>query len=252
MNREQAMTVLSVLALVVLLGASIVGLLGRQEAQPALPAAPQPPASPNPPAAPEQPTEPTPSEKSPPSEALIVPFEPVVPPPATPMIERVDVDGQDLADLMNVLIWKFRYTLEPGRYSAFLWVERWDRDATAPQVTLLASNTVEGEHGDVVLKLPTENDGGLFIRLGKGNISRAASAEPIAPPSPLSWAMLDQQGLVLDTPIHLVTMTHSLAELPRSMLTNAHATHDVTIYVKAGFTRGDSKPFDATRWVRAE
>ena len=170
---------------------------------------------------------------------------------AQPIIERVEANGQDVADLMGVSLWKFRFQLPQTRYTAHLWTEHWTRKNPAGpnRVRLLMSASDEWGGGVLTIKLPLEGDPSLFIRLGDSFGENNPAAEKLQIHTPIGWASLDSQLLSPDQPVHLVTLTHNVSGSAAARLTDAHRDNDETIYLKIVFTPGDHVPFHAGRWV---
>lgn len=177
------------------------------------------------------------------------PQRPPEPPEPPPSIERIEVNGQDLADLLGLSIWKFRFRLPLDRYTGYVWVEHWTRDAERPEYRLLLTATGRWREESLVLKLPTESDRRLFISMGELHVENDPNAVPIELPTPVGSATLDETLLRPDRPVHLVTLTHNEAGMAISGLQDVHRENDQTLYIKAAFTTGDSIPFDPQKWT---
>lgn len=203
-----------------------------------------PPESPAP-AAEEQPEpDPTPDEPDQPTEVEAelepAPDEQEQP---EPHVQRVDLDGQDLADLLDLRAWKFDYALPSDEYTVHVWVEHWRQDAEQPDVRPLLNQSLNTESGSMLLRLPTEDEPELFVRVGSA-VARSADAAPIRIPTPFRRDVLDRQPIDFDEPLHLITFTHNESDRPEGGLADVHRDHDVTVYIKARFFQGANVPFD--------
>ena len=171
------------------------------------------------------------------------------PPPPSPNIQRVQVNGADVAELLGIAIWKFRFRLPPGRYTGYVWLEHWTRDAAEPEYRLLLTATGQWEQEELVLKLPTPGDRRLFLSIGELHVENDPNAEPVDLPTPIGSSVLDERPLRTGEPVHLVTLTHNQIGMAVARLENVHRENDETVYLKLAFTAGDSIPFDPEQWI---
>lgn len=236
MGRQQMMVIVMWPTAVVMIGVLVFGLM-QSPAPQATPAPMTPPPVAQPPVVIDWSTEP------------VVSLPPPVakPPEVSPRIDRVPIDGEDLANVLGVTMSKFHYALPAGQYTCFIWTERWTRGATEPIVTLLASANVGGE-GDVIVKLPTESDRQLYLYVGDAPRLNNRDADPLAP-SGSSTAQLDGQTFAPGEAIHLVTVSYNLETLAIPALENIHTQRDMTTYVKTGFIIGKNTPFNPDQWT---
>lgn len=155
-------------------------------------------------------------------------------------IERVELNGQDLAELLGVPAWRFDYQLpeDDEGYRVRLWLERWTRDVEEPQVGELIEQTLLSGSGSVLLRLPTEAEPTLFARVGTGQ-AEVVETEPIHPPQPFRRDELGERSVEVGETIHLLTFTHNMEDSPVGGLEDVHREHDVTVYIKARFERGE-------------
>src|SRR5437588_204742 len=71
-----------------------------------------------------------------------------------------------------------------------------------PSYWLLGTYSGAWTRSDVVVKLPTEQDPRLFVRIAEfGNAERREA--PMIPATPVRWSVLDRQPLRPDQPVHL-------------------------------------------------
>ena len=232
MSRYQLLSVFMLLILLTLVTTMVANMT-----RPAPPPEPAPVVTPPPPTPPVTPPGP-------------VTPDPPVPPPApailVPTLERTDLDGQDLANLMKLLMWKFHFTLAEGEYTNYVWIERWTRDAQMPEVTVLSSIPGVWSEGEVVIKLPSVDHPQQYVRLGP-SVTRKIDADPL---DVINWRMdvlSAPSPITLDEDLHLVTFTQNRQQLATGGLKNVHQQHDRTIYLKARFTPGPFVPFELKR-----
>ena len=239
MRRNKILTGLMVLALAVVV-AAVVAAVADQRRKEQAPPGPSQPSSVNG-------GEPAPHETPPgPDGTASGPGETDEPDDsAAPTIAPLPVNGQDIADLRQLMMWKFRFDIEQGQYNQYLWVERWTRDAEEPEVRQLGRDVHQVlSEGAFVIKLPTESDPRLFIRLGDATY-RDEEAEPVLPPVPWRMSILpDEQDIELGRDIHLITFTHNELTTASGGLSGVHRNHDVTVYVKTRFVPGPYAPFE--------
>ncbi len=236
--------ILTALTVVVMTASCVVILLGPDKPPP-----PAPPPTPPPPLTTEQVSRIV-AEAMEDWESRQQPPEPPPTAPPEPKIERQAVDGQDLADLLNLAMWRFDYHLPQVPYTAYLWAEARIMSATTSDLVLLATTSGTWSQGRVVLKLPGREDPRLFIRLGPENIVRADQLTGmVTPPAPFRWTLLDSQPLPLDKPVTLVTMVQEPAPRERPANENAAApTEPIQVELKIGFASGMYVPFDYKKW----
>lgn len=170
--------------------------------------------------------------------------QPPQPEPEPPHIARQPLDGQDIADMLNVRMWKYTFKLPAGQYTNYVWMERWTRDAEKPDVTLLSQTPGEWDTGELVVKLPSESHPGLFVRVNE-LMSRNGSMTSLNLPAPVRMESLKRQTLDPSTgqDIYLVTFTHNESGTSIGGRVDVHRDHDETIYIKTRFMPGGFKPF---------
>lgn len=144
------------------------------------------------------------------------------------------MDGQDLADLLNIRAWKFAYRLPADDYSVEVYLERWERGDEEPERWTLLSQSIFTGDGEMLLRLPTEEEPAMFVRVAAAT-ARAANADPLDLPGPNRIDVLDDAQTPVGQPIHLVTFTHNASQRPTGGLRDVHRDHDVTLYVIARF-----------------
>ena len=242
MSRHQGLTVLLVVLVIASAGAWIYGL-SQEPAEPPAPEAQVPAWM---------------AERLETAESRIAELSKLPPPPAPepappqppPMIERVDVNGQDVADLLGISLWKFQFRLPAAQYTLYVWTEHWTREAVRPEYRLLLTGSARWGEDHVTLKLPLEEDPRLFIRVGDLFGESDPAAQPVGVPRPIGWAVMDRVlPLETDRPVHLVTLTHNDAGMAIARLRDAHRQNDETVYVMIGFTRGEYVPFEPAKWI---
>ena len=81
--------------------------------------------------------------------------------PVATFIERVDLDGQDVADLLDLNVWKFHYDAPAGGEGASFWIEDWRRNAKNPDIY--------GVGAIGWLDPQTRNEHKLLIKLPRGD-----------------------------------------------------------------------------------
>lgn len=198
---------------------------------------------------------PFPSE--PPAKPIVVPKltpeEPVLPavplsiaPPQSEMdIEQSTLDGQDVANVLNLWMWKFKFRIPQGRYTCNVWIERWTRGAKQPEVRLLFHQPLNLEGGEMVVKLPTAMYPQQLVRLGTAVI-RSAKESPLEIGEPMRLATLEKrETFKIDEDIYLITLSQSNSIRSDSNAfgrKGIHGSNDVTIYVKARFSTGTPGP----------
>lgn len=172
------------------------------------------------------------------------PVKPAPPaPPPRAALERIPVGGQDIADLQSLMMWKYRFNLPRNEYTAYVWAEYWTRDGETPEVRELFTASGEWADGEVVLKVPTEDDRRMLVRIGPTSTTRAARAEPLGIPAGASMEVLTNTPISPDRDIHLATVTWNQFESGTGGLANVHRDNDQTIYVKLRFAKGPFVPF---------
>lgn len=186
-------------------------------------------------------------------------MENIAPPPApeqtapapTPHIEQVAIDGQDISDLLNLEMWKFKFHVPKGQYTNYVWMERWTRGASEPTVTVLSQTPGVWEDGRIVVKLPAKAAPGLFVRVNDLS-TRNTKLDDLDIPSPTLVDPLKQQSIDpgAGNDIYLVTLTHDNDAVSSGddddaapSRADAHLHHDVTIYIKTRFAPGAFAPF---------
>ena len=179
-----------------------------------------------------------------------VPLNPPSPQPDPFWIERTPVNGQDLADLNNLTIWKYNFRIPRNQYTHYLWLERWERDGIEPvEIRELATLTGVWEDGNIILKLPSELDSRLYVKLGNTMLHENAE-NPVQPPDPWRLDLLDKQTLTEPTnAVYLMAYTYNAETLAEGGLAGAHENNDITVYIKMRFAPGEFVPFDAQREV---
>ncbi len=177
------------------------------------------------------------------------PVDPVTATPTpTPAAERADVmeieqallDGQDIADVLNLWMWKFKFHMPQERYTCSVWMERWTRDAAQPEVRTLFQQAMPMDGGELVIKLPTASHPQQLVRLGSAKRS-ANNAPPLEIGEPMGLEMLEKrEEFKAGQDIYLITITQNTGVIksgaPRFGRKGVQAGNDVTIYVKARFT----------------
>lgn len=166
--------------------------------------------------------------------------------PSGPSIRRIALNGQDLADLLELSIWKFAFRIPENEYTLYLWIERWSRNAQKPEIRELATVSGVWSESEVVLKLPTEDDERMFFRIGDV-IKRTNDITPLQPPTPWRRETLQNATLNPGRDVYLITYTHNELETATGGRVNVHRQNDETIYVKMRFTPGPFVPFDPER-----
>lgn len=168
--------------------------------------------------------------------------------PPSPEIRRVSLDGRDIADLLNLSMYKFAFHLPKAEYTNYVWMERWTRDAARPQVTMLAQTPGVWDSGELIIKLPTESQPGLFVRVND-LISRNTKLASLDIPSPPHIDQLTGSQPIDPTAaqdIYLITYAYNESGAsPQGRVGIEHDT-DVTIYIKTRFTQGPFTPFELT------
>jgi hypothetical protein len=166
--------------------------------------------------------------------------------PAAPEIRRVSLDGRDIADLLNLSMFKFAFHLPKAEYTNYVWMERWTRDAARPQVTLLAQTPGVWDSGELVIKLPAESQPGLFVRVND-LISRNTKLTSLDIPSPPHIDPLTRPQPIDPTAaqdICLVTYAYNESGASPEGRVDIHHDNDVTLYIKTRFTQGPFAPFE--------
>lgn len=166
--------------------------------------------------------------------------------PTGPFIRRVDLNGQDLADLLDLSLWKYAFRIPENEYTLYFWVERWTRNAEKPVVRELTSISGVWAENEIVLKLPTDQDQRFFFRIGDV-IKRSTDIDPLRPPTPWRRETLREARVQPGRDIYLITYTHNELETSTRGRINVHRQNDKTIYVKMRFTPGPFVPFDPER-----
>jgi hypothetical protein len=166
--------------------------------------------------------------------------------PQGPFIRRVELNGQDLADLLELSMWKFAFRIPENEYTLYLWVERWTRHAKEPEIRELTTLSGVWAENELVLKLPTVQDQRMFFKVGN-SVSRSDDIPPIRPPSPWRRETIERETLTPGRDIHLITYTHNELETATGGRVDVHRQNDETIYVKMRFTPGPFVPFDPER-----
>ncbi|MEX2672892.1 MAG: hypothetical protein WD294_12380 [Phycisphaeraceae bacterium] len=232
MGRNHFLSIVMMLVLVATFAIVALSIVQASQER-AEPAGPSEPVAPEP--VPDDEAEPEPAEV----EVTLAEDEPE---PVEPRIVRVEMDGQDLADLLNVRAWKFDYQLpEDEQYTAQVWLEQWTQDAPQPDVWLLLNQTLTADTGSMLVRLPTTEEEALFVRVGAA-VVRAADAE-IDMPTPIRRDVLEERAINYDEEINLLSFTHNADAPTAGGLVDVHKDHDYTLYVKVRFFRGTNVPF---------
>ena len=166
--------------------------------------------------------------------------------PPAPEIRPVSLDGRDIADLLNLSMYKFAFHLPKAEYTNYVWMERWTRDAAKPQVTLLAQTPGVWDSGELVIKLPTEAHPGLFVRVNDLS-SRNTNLTSLDIPSPPRIDPLDEVQPLDPTAaqdIYLVTCAYNESGVYPDNHVGTEHDNDVTIYIKTRFVQGPFAPFE--------
>jgi hypothetical protein len=164
--------------------------------------------------------------------------------PARPgsYIEQVALDGQDVADVFNLRMWKFRLRLPKGPYSCYVWQERWTRDAAKPAVSVLFDEHQTLDGADVVLKLPlSAAQPQQFVRIGTAT-RFASKTDVLAIESPYVET-LSAEEVQPGKDLYLITFTQNKGENSGGRK-DVHKDRDVTIYIKARFIPGPYTALD--------
>jgi hypothetical protein len=219
--RNSVLSIVALLVMVMVVLTAVMGMMGGSKAEPA-------------------------PQFTPPPQPVVV-TQPVVvaPPVAAPVVEdyplsqifRVGLDGQDLADLRNLKMWKYAFELPQGPYTAFVWVEYWTRNAAEPTYREMFSASDVWREGELVVKLPTADDPGMLVRIGRAQ-ARADAADPVDIPRASRLELLDILPVAAGQDIPLATFTYNESGSAAGGLSNVHSNHDVTVYLKARFVRG--------------
>jgi hypothetical protein len=154
---------------------------------------------------------------------------------ASPSIKHVPLDGQDLADAMNLRMWKFHFTLPRGEYTNHVWLERWHSGSDGPDVQLLSQMSDTWAENDLVVELPTGSQAQPFTRIG-ASMSRRSDVPPIKQATGLE--VLESEPLKVGDDVYLATLTIDADGRPTGGRRNVQGQHEQTIYLKTHFVPG--------------
>ena len=163
----------------------------------------------------------------------------------TASIERVDLEGQDVARLLRLQAYKWRYQLpevpKGQMVTAVFWIEDQKRNDAQPKITSLFSVGLLKSEGTLLVKLPSSqtdeivvategtllNQSGVFTPIVQGGITRALGKETPSLERDLILVARahNEKGGYLTDPKTL--------EFPR--------TNDRTVYFKVRFTTSSNK-----------
>jgi hypothetical protein len=162
-------------------------------------------------------------------------------------LRRVPLDGQDLADLMQLLVWKFEARMPEDQYTLAVWTEKWTRGDTQPIVTELSKTSSRWSGGRLLVHLPTEKSRDAFVQwatdadhVAARAMSRRPDSEPIhrLVPNPAVTDLPStptRAGFGQD--IILATFSSNRdGSFPQVADAERHLHSDVTLYLKARFT----------------
>ncbi len=159
-----------------------------------------------------------------------------------PSLRREALEGQDVAKLLQLDAYKWRYLLPAspkGRdLNAVVWIEDWRRGGAQPKVYWMGSMSVMKSRGVLMLKMPRTAGDDYVVSIDGGQGS--GKAVGFLPLSGLSSGGPDHQPIALERDIILVykakNQSGSYSGTPQSD-PNYARKNDRTVYVKVRFTK---------------
>ncbi len=175
----------------------------------------------------------------------VAPLFPVAQAAPTASISRIDLEGQDVARLLQLQAYKWRYQLpevaKGQTATGVFWIEEWKRNDTQPKITELFSIGLQESKGTLLVKLPASQTDKVVVATEGTTLSQSGAFNPFIQGS--FTRALGKVTLVLERDLILVALTRNekggyisdsnILEFPR--------TNDRTIYFKVRFTTGSNK-----------
>jgi len=160
-----------------------------------------------------------------------------------PYIAPARVNGQDLADLNGVRLWRFEYSMPPREYVCRVWSETLSRESDGQMVLVNESPFLEStvgvfSAGAIVIKPPTKSDPRLLLRIGETILVRADQFEPMGVPSLSTVASLAERRALTfgeNEDIDLITYTHRTPTLRPDGTVESEGQPDVIVKVRIRF-----------------
>lgn len=162
--------------------------------------------------------------------------------PVRPALQRVALDGADVARLLRLNAYKWMYQLPtPGSRKVWLslWVEDWRRTSKKPRLVGLGATGGLRDAGTLAINLPRGNQSELVYATQFTTSTVSVPEMKIA--GPHSLAVAQEESLAFDRDVVLIALTQNASGTHSSDYKSPDfmRRHDRTVLVKARFTRGE-------------
>lgn len=157
---------------------------------------------------------------------------------------RISVNGQDVAQVMGLQLYKYRYQLPAGeKCTIHLFSETWTAGANQPEIQLLHSNTHAPTSGDIFMQVPTPQSQRREVNIAGANL--IASARPLTSGSEvIGYSALENEEMTFDQNVTLLQVGVSARGVVEFGPREAIAKNDLTVFYKLRAAMGINKTFE--------